>query len=359
MRGFRSLCSRVRLVCARLALSASLGWSYPAFAQSDQDTASARAAATAGAQAFEAGNWKRAVDYFERAEALVHSPVHLWYMASASAKLGRLVAAQEKCNKVRREGLPSGASSGLVNAFEGCGDLLADLEGRVPTVNLEVSGLPDDADFELTRNGTKIASATVGVPVPVDPGAYSFEGLADGYKATASVTVSEGQKKIVALVFAPDASVRIHAAQPPEASGTKAAPAAATQPTPPAERRGTRMPPPAIGSYLTWVLGAGAIGAGAAFTVLALDSSHAIEAQCGADRSCPAGTDEKEITELLRKEQLYYILSGVGYGLGGLGIASGFLIWALEPRQQVAKTAPRFQIAPVIGFQHVGVVGRF
>jgi hypothetical protein len=351
---------------AGLVLAIGMGTARLAHAQSDQDTASARAAATAGAQAFEAGNWKRAIDYFERAEALIHSPVHLWYLASASAKVGKLVAAQEKCNKVQREGVAPGASAGLVNAYEGCVDLLEDLESRVPTISLEVSGLPEGAEFEVTRNGVKIASATVGVAVPADPGSYSFEGRADGFRATSSVTVSEGQHKIVVLTFSADPNVRIHKAEPKPVldGGTQSV---KMNDTPPPEPQFRRRGPP-IGSYLSWVLGAGAAGAGVGFTVLALDSGRAIDGMCGGNRSaCKIdNTDPDEydanlvrLTQLKADEQAFYVLSAVGYGVGGLGIVGGFLIWALQPSNTTARPTPQFQITPVLGFQHIGVAGRF
>jgi len=340
-------------VCCSLALSLP----NQSFAQTDQDTASARAAATAGAQAFEAGNWQRSIDYFERAEALVHSPVHLWYLASASAKLGKLVSAQEKCTKVQREEAASNASSGVVRAHNGCEELLEDLEGRVPALTLEVQGLSDGANIRLSRNGAAVPAATIGVPVPLDPGNYNFEGLADGFRAKASVVLAEGQKRTLALVFEPDASARVSPPAPQPANGVASAPAA-TQPEAP-YRSGKGGPP--IGSYLSWVVGAGGIGVGVGFTMMGLETGKKIDDKCGGDRDdCRAGSPEDQvaITSLVGNEQTYYVISGIGYGVGGAAILTGFLLWAFKPDPR-PSSASGVHVTPVIGYQHVGLAGTF
>src|SRR3954466_13075470 len=90
----------VGLVAALLATEVS-----PAFAQSDQERAGARSAATEGAQAFRDHNWSQAADLFMRAESLVHAPPHLLYLARAEANLGHLVKAQEAYRKILHEKL--------------------------------------------------------------------------------------------------------------------------------------------------------------------------------------------------------------------------------------------------------------
>src|SRR4051812_5156740 len=64
-------------------------------AQTDHDRAAARSAAEAGADAFEQGHFERSLEFFGRAEQLVHAPPHLLYMARSFVKLGRLVDARE------------------------------------------------------------------------------------------------------------------------------------------------------------------------------------------------------------------------------------------------------------------------
>ena len=123
-----------------LGLCTLLPYAGSAGAQSEEDRANARAAAGAGADAFDAGNFQKSADYFERAESLVHSPVHQWYIARSIKELGQLVKARELCMRVVREGT-KGASSGVLAANDGCQDILKDLEGRIPALTIEVAGL--------------------------------------------------------------------------------------------------------------------------------------------------------------------------------------------------------------------------
>src|SRR5258706_10178573 len=74
-------------------------------AQTDEERAGARAAATQGADAFSQNRYADALDLFARAESLVHSPSHLLYMARSLEKLGKLVRARETYLKITRERL--------------------------------------------------------------------------------------------------------------------------------------------------------------------------------------------------------------------------------------------------------------
>src|SRR5687768_1027108 len=87
-----------------LGVCTVLPYAGHAQAQSEEDRANARTAAGAGADAFDAGNFQKSADYFERAEGLVHSPVHQWYIARSVKELGQLVKARELCMRVVREG---------------------------------------------------------------------------------------------------------------------------------------------------------------------------------------------------------------------------------------------------------------
>src|SRR3954453_35629 len=91
-------------IAALLALSLGMSLAEPsALAQSDDDRAGARVAATEGVKALNEKRFAEAADLFSRAESLVHSPVHLLYLARAQEKLGRLVQARENYTKITRE----------------------------------------------------------------------------------------------------------------------------------------------------------------------------------------------------------------------------------------------------------------
>ncbi len=60
----------------------------PASAQTDEERAGARAAGLAGLEAYQAGKYDQAVDYFGRAESLMHAPTHLLYLAAETRNSG-------------------------------------------------------------------------------------------------------------------------------------------------------------------------------------------------------------------------------------------------------------------------------
>jgi hypothetical protein len=77
-RRLRALTIAVPLLCGFLHAA-------PTWAQNDEDRAGARTMATEGAKAFAAQRWSEAIDLFTRAEALVHAPSHLLFLARARA----------------------------------------------------------------------------------------------------------------------------------------------------------------------------------------------------------------------------------------------------------------------------------
>jgi len=357
---------RGRTLGVCLALSTALSLAAPAHAQSEEDRANARAAAGAGADAFDAGNYQKSADYFERAESLVHSPVHLWYIARSLKELGKLVKARELCMRVVREGT-KGASSGVLAANDGCQDILKELEGRIPVLTIEVTGLEPGVKYSVKRNGADVSLAVVGIPAPVDPGDYTVIGLADGFHAPEQkVTLAEGGSATVTLTFQPGSPVVAPVATEPAPTEPKEeAPAQADTSAPPeADKAGGSAAPP-VASYILWGGGLGAIAFG---VVMGLDSKNkadqVVELCGGSPAACmvnPGSDEADEISNLNNQSGTSQILSIVGYGVGGAAIATGVVLWVLKMNQGKSASAhyeePRLR--PVLGFGHVGLSGTF
>src|SRR6185503_4518095 len=99
-----------------VALVGGVLHSQPAWGQTDEDRAGARTMATEGAKAFAAQRWSEAADLFTRAEAILHAPPHLLFLARARVKLGQLVLARETYTKIVRENIPANAPAAFVDA---------------------------------------------------------------------------------------------------------------------------------------------------------------------------------------------------------------------------------------------------
>jgi hypothetical protein len=354
---------RGRTLGLLLGLCTVLPYAGLARAQTEEDRANARAAAGAGADAFDAGNFQKSADYFERAESLVHSPVHQWYISRSVKELGQLVKARELCMRVVREGT-KGASSGVLAANDGCEDILKELEGRIPALTIDVVGLESGTKYTVKRNGVDVSLAVIGIPAPVDPGEYTVTGAADGFFAEEQkVALTEGGQATVTLTFQAGSPAVVPVAATAAVADPEEPAPAEEGASPEAEKSGSAAPP--VASYILWGGGLGAIAFG---VVMGLDSKAQADrvvelcggnpAQCMVDEG---SSEADEITNLNNQSGTSQILSIVGYGVGGAAIATGVVLWVVQMNKGKKATAthvePRLQ--PVVGFGHVGLAGTF
>ena len=191
-----------RAIRACLVVTA-LCTAHPAWAVSDAERAGARAAAAEGAAAFEQGRWAEVIDRFRRAEAIVHSPVHLLYIARAHVQLGQLVEAQETFIKIVNETLPADAPPPFHEAKQDAEKELGATEPRIPYVTIKVEGASTDP-VVATMDGEQVPPTLVGVPRPVNPGEHRFRAKSGNLESEeSSITVSEGAKETVVLALRP------------------------------------------------------------------------------------------------------------------------------------------------------------
>ncbi len=133
------------------------------------------------------GRYERAADLFQRAQALRPAPGIAYNLASAFARLGRLVEASELLQWVIRH--PE-TSDGMRAAAQTSIDAI---RPRLAIVHLVVRGPREGLDLLL--DAAPLAYAAVGVDVPLDPGRHRFE-LARGEERVASreVELGEGER---------------------------------------------------------------------------------------------------------------------------------------------------------------------
>src|SRR5688572_573408 len=156
------------LACALVQATA---WGQlPRPVETATERASARAMADQGFDAFDAGQWQLALDRFERAQALVHSPVHQLFIARCQANLGRLLESRETYVAVTRERLPASAPPALSEAQQSAIAELLALDARIPLVVVALEGELDGTQPEVSMDGKPLPRALLGVPYPVDPG---------------------------------------------------------------------------------------------------------------------------------------------------------------------------------------------
>ncbi len=338
-----------------LYLAALISLATPVFAPtlawadvSPEIRAAARTTAENGMEAFKAGDYARAADYFERAEDLVHAPTHLLFIARARLKLGRLVAAREAYLKLDRETLPDDAPDAFVNAQEVARQELDELEPRIPFVSVVVQGGGDDV--KVMRNGKEIPAALIGIPQPLDPGQYEFVAQGPGLiSSTQTLTIGEGAKETVLLTMRADPT-----AQTSLATGG----AGSTQPS---DGSGSGQGMKIAGYSL---LGLGAVGAGLGTFFIVKgsadlkDSDQMFTAFPGCATSTCTDEEQETIDDIEELDQsgTRKMNTGIVFAaVGGTALITGTVLLLLAPKKSPTQAALR----PWFGPQSIGLSGTF
>ncbi|HEU5074239.1 MAG TPA: hypothetical protein VFU02_08700, partial [Polyangiaceae bacterium] len=180
----------------------------PARAQTDTERAAARSAALAGDKAFKEQRYQDAAMYFARAEAIMHAPTLLLFLARSQAKLGEYVKARESYIKVLREQLAPDAPAAFIAAKQSASEELPEVDRQIATLTLGVPGVPLES-LQITIDGEPVSSAVVGVPYPMDPGEHHVVVRAQDYEAAAArVELAAGATRELTLTLAPIRAAR-------------------------------------------------------------------------------------------------------------------------------------------------------
>jgi hypothetical protein len=355
---------RTRPFLASALLGACLlGMPCRAFAQSDEQRAGARALATEGAQAFNDGRFKEAVDLFIKAESLMHAPPHLLFMARAHAKLGQFVKAREAYMKIVKEPLAPNAPQAFRDAQTAAELERKQVEPHIGRLIVKVEGAESAKDLSVTIDGQPFPVVLLGVPQPTDPGDHTIAASATGFKAApVSVSLKDAGQGAATVKMEVDNSV-------PPAGATPAAPGGgdtlvSTSPSgaPPSDSGASGSNGMRIGSYVGFGVGAVGIALGTVFVLKSASkradadtAAAALEARCG--KLCDADSaDAKNVANLDDQARSAQTLGIVGYVVGGLGVATGVTLFVLSSKKHESQAA---FVAPYVGLGAIGVRGAF
>jgi hypothetical protein len=366
--------TRALAVCAVFAASLV---AFDASAQTDDERAGARAAAQEGATAFREKRWADAIDLFTRAESLVHSPMHVIFMARAHANLNKLVKARELYNKVIREPLGSNAPKAFQNAQEEAQKELNELEPRLPYVTVQVDGAGAQA-VSVTQDGVAIPPALIGVPRPVDPGEHEFQALTETLASRPQkITVAEKGRQTITLKLEPRSAVAAPPVTGPPPTATPEATGPATAPIATPGVPGGDQPAPAdsgsggngllIGGIAAGAIGVAGVVAGIIFMGKASDKDEEAD-KAFAKCSLPGNRDmrgvclpriQNEVNALDDDAKSARTLGTVGFVVGGIGIAGGATLLVLHFTGKSKSTGERPHVEPWVGVGSAGLRGTF
>jgi hypothetical protein len=172
-----------------------------AHAEEDAETrTAARDLATQGGQAFDAGNYTEASDFFRRAHELVPAPSIALMEARSLAKLGQLLAAMDSYEQTARLKLADDAPEAYVTAVQTARIEVEELRTRLPRLKLTVLGTANGDGAQVTIDDKPTPAALLGVERPVDPGLHHFAVRVGGQtRAARDLTIVEGQSYQVDL----------------------------------------------------------------------------------------------------------------------------------------------------------------
>lgn len=339
----RSWLSRATFASAVAGLSFLLA--APAVAQTAAEKAGARAAATSGVEAFDAGDYDKAIDLFLRAESIIHSPVHELFLARSYAKRDRLVEARETYLKIIRENQDERG--------EAAREELDALEPRVPRVTLNVAGT-SSREIELTLNGKPFPAALVGVAQPFDPGDHAVVVVGGGRRLSQTFTVREGETLVVEL--------DVSRGELTQAAG----PPVVDKGDEPRDREGGTSGL-RVASYVSFGVGLVGLGVGTAFSVVASSKANEANDLCSAidqregSSSCAGRTSAEEgrINDLDGEHDSAKTLAIVGFAAGGALVATGVTLFLLSGDQSKETPTTAARIQPIVGLGYLGLRGVF
>ena len=352
----------------RLVLTLSLlGFFLPARgadAQPQDQRATARSAATSGLKAFQAGRYREAITFFERAESAAPAPQHQLFIARSQVKLKKLVLAADTYRKIVSETQPPGASQAARDTKAVAQQELAELEPRIPLLTVTLKG-DEGQPVRVTLDGVELPNSVIGVSRPVDPGSHELMAVGgDRTSLPVKLTLQEGARETVVLELVPHANgttppVPIQA-RPPGLFPT--APAQSYGRDPGRDSGGDGLK---IAGYTALGVGIAGLATGTVFALRSHSKRSEADELCG-DETCPVSR-RAEIDPLYEDARSAETVSTVGFITGGLGIGTAAVLFILNGRDERATSSAvpplrnrtRTGVKPVLGLGSVGVSGRF
>lgn len=321
-----------------LALACCLAVAAPAAAQSAADKETARSLMDQGNDLRDHGDLKGALARFEAANQIMHVPTTALEVARTRALLGLLVEARDTLAQIMSSVPTPREPAQFRQARAQAQTLDAELEARVPTVTVTVSGAAEGAAVNLSVDGVAVPSAVIGLPRRINPGHHVMIATTSTSEGRAEVDLKEGEKQDVSIVLAATAKP-------------------ATTPTTTTEEEAP--PPPAPEAHRSYALpivlfsigGAGLIAGGVTGALM-------LAKQSDLSTSCPNHVCPPSQYGQLDTANMLAMVSTVAFIAGGVGVAAGLV--ALLVGKPSAPAAPQAaSIEPWLGFGSAGVRGTF
>jgi hypothetical protein len=339
--------SRWRVVRATVAVALFVALSVPARAEPADGPAGgpARELWLQGNQYWEAGDYARAADRFDRAYEIEHTPVLGLWVARSLARAGRLLAAAARYDELSKQNLPSDAGAKDWGAKRDAQAERQRLLLRVPSVVVTIDGAPKE-QVSVTVNDQPLPPSSIGLPRLVDPGSVRVRGTRGESAVEATVELDEGEVKTARLAFGaprpvPPSATQARASQAGH-GGVKSRSSARAHGAARAERTGDGR---RVVGYVAMGVGGAALLTGSVFGLLSLDDQSRLDGRCP-DSLCPPNLSSDLDAYESRKT-----IATVGLLSGAALTAAGFVLYVTAPRSEHAARVGLFWHGQTAGFQ--------
>jgi hypothetical protein len=288
------------------------------------DPAAAREQVKLGYQLAQDGKCEEAIPHFVESLKLDTKAITLINLAACEEKTGKLADALGHWVEARGRAQTEGNAAIQEEAEKKA----KALEARIPKLTVVLAGAPPDA--EVVRDGVALGAASMGVPLPVNPGAHTLVVHAKDHEdTTESVTIAEGETKRVELKLGGAKKASAGAGAPGEDKG--------------AQSSGTS--PLVYVGFGTALVG---VAVGSIFGVMTLGKGS------DAKTACPSGAcTSQSAADDAKSGQTYGTISTIGFIVGGVGAAVGIygLVWG--------KPSASASVAVSVGPMGGGLRGTF
>jgi hypothetical protein len=251
--------------------------------------------------------------------------------------MGRFVEAYERYALVMREGIASDAPASWKQAVV---DAEREIETVKPRLAWLVINIEGPKEPHVTVDSREVPIAALGARRATDPGKRKVRVSADGFVSGGRIIVlKEGEQQAITITLERPESVVLAEA--------------------PVARNGKIEPTAGSSSPLPWIalgIGGAGLAVGTVTGVMALGVHSDLEASCPSGTCEPDNDDQrKSMEDDLSQYHTLGTISGIGFGVGLAGVATGVVLLLTAPKAETSASAAR--VMPVVGPGYVGVRG--
>ncbi|HEY8039677.1 MAG TPA: hypothetical protein VIF15_07780 [Polyangiaceae bacterium] len=292
----------------------------------------------------DAGRWSEALEDLRRVAAVKRTAGVRYHVALCEEHLGQLASALDEYTAAQLQARAENAQDVLRTV----GKQLADLSPRVPRLTIRV--VPDVPDVVVRLDGIALSAATLGNPIPLDPGPHQVEaGAPARATSTESLTLLEHDVRVLELKLGEPVPSPAPPLPAQSAPASTAAPTAPTAPLPP-----DALPPRAstrTGAIVATVTAVVLAGGGVGAFVLAGNAHGDAVSQCAQVVSGSAGACDGQRGSV----RTWDFVAG-GAWLGAVAVATyAVILWTRPAPPEASGPDARLLVGP----GSVGVGGRF